>query len=232
MHQPSVCAVMLTACRPSMAKRAVEAFRRQTYEHCYIFTLDAGEETAHVGQSVGKLRNIANREAVASCRSDVLIHWDDDDLSHPNRIAEQVELLQVSGADVVGYNQCLFWDTRAISICCGDREFIRKPEAYLYRNPNSGYAIGSSLCYWRRCWESKPFPDLTVGEDAAWISGQRVCGVSALPDGEPRLICSIHEGNTSPAYAALTAAPQCDQVRDQFARVPEWDLHCAGRMAM
>lgn len=71
-----------------------------------------------------------------------------------------------------------------------------------------------------------------VGEDTAWIAGQKVCGVSSIVDEQPRLICSIHGGNTNPGYATLVAAPQCDQVRSQFERVPGWDAYCAERMKL
>ena len=49
------------------------------------------------------------RQSRAMTTHDILIHWDDDDYSHPNRIAEQVALLKSSGADVVGFSEMLSW---------------------------------------------------------------------------------------------------------------------------
>ena len=53
------------------------------------------------------------RSAREGHAADILVHLDDDDYSHPNRIAEQVVLLQSSGADCVGYREMLFWQNRS-----------------------------------------------------------------------------------------------------------------------
>ncbi len=129
MTEPSVVAVMLTADRPEMTRQAVASFRAQTYQHKRLLILDTGtsRQDAHVymgrdgsqlnerllwnpscNETIGALRNIGARQA----DDDIIVHFDSDDLSHPNRIAEQVGLLQSSGADVVGYNQVLFWRER------------------------------------------------------------------------------------------------------------------------
>src|SRR5262249_34410079 len=59
--------------------------------------------------TIGALRNRANLLAVHECGADILIHWDDDDWSHPARIKEQVAILQASNYDAVGYREMLFW---------------------------------------------------------------------------------------------------------------------------
>ena len=118
MADPTVCAVMLTRNRPDMARRAVRSFESQTYQNKRLVIWDTvcGPTVRHAGhfqhctigdagESIGKLRNQAN----ALCREDIIIHFDDDDVSHPNRIAEQVAHLQASGAECVGYREMLFW---------------------------------------------------------------------------------------------------------------------------
>ena len=161
--------------------------------------------------SVGALRNEANRSAVSLYRPDVLIHWDDDDWSHPARISEQVSLLQSSKADCVGYNECLFW-----------RE--KQREAWMYSAPFP-WPTGSSMCYWRRAWEKKPFPDLPTetnpeGQDVKWRRGLNSKAVSAVAD-EPRMICRIHGGNTT-NYDDLLVV----KYRDTWRRVSKWDQAC------
>ena len=128
---PTVCAVMLTADRPELAKRAVECFRRQTYPNKTLLIYDTGTDDAEDcpadypliiwipeearRRTIGELRNAANSHiegvevhlesgTTKDCGAvgiihwaDIIIHWDDDDYSHPNRIAEQVALLQSSG---------------------------------------------------------------------------------------------------------------------------------------
>lgn len=222
MNQPSVCAVMLTKDRVEMTRQAVASFEAQTYPNKKLRIFDTSDRITRYARhfqccqpgwpkrGVGQLRNEAN----ALSDEDILIHFDSDDISHPNRIAEQVELLQESGADCVGYNECLFWSTPP-------------DNAWMYRNPNPHYAVGASLCYWRRVWEHKPFPDLPVGEDTAWLAGLNVRALSSLPPILPglhddaRLVCRIHGRNTNKAYSILLTG-KCTE----FQRAPEWDTYC------
>jgi len=127
-------------------------------------------------------------------------------------------------------------------------------EAYLYYNPRPNYAIGASLAYWRSTWQRHPFPHLPIpgnrqsaGEDAEWlkdvkcvsISGVTECalsldGVSAAGvyhQGDvwatpvvPRLICSVHGGN-SQMYELSLGSPQ-------FKRAPQWDDYCRDKIRM
>lgn len=235
-HEPLVCAILLTKDRPAMAARAVRAFRAQTYPNKRLFICDTG--AADPGQmhtreeekywasywrrhSIGKLRNAANQLAVSwtgavqHSVAEVLIHWDDDDVSHPNRIAEQVAHLQSSGADVVGYDELLFWRMSS--------------EAWLLRNKSSA-RWGTTFCYWRKTWERKPFPDLPRpgahgSEDYSWCNGLKIKTTSSiLNHRQPRMIASIHGGNTSD-YRDLNP-------NSGWKRVPEWDDYCRKAMEL
>ncbi len=253
MSEPTVCAVMLTADRPELAKRAVECFRRQTYPAKRLLILDSGSSvpsafldetvwlhcvTPKAYGTIGQLRNFAN--AAASARNvDILIHWDDDDYSHPNRIAEQVALLQSSGADCVGYRGMLFW--RKIQPTVEELMFTVPPpaEAWLYSNPNPGYCLGTSLCYWRKTWERKPFQATSQGEDLQFMTGLKCVGMSAIgghgcgtkianfpplgDDDMPRMIARIHAGNTSNAYRDF-------ERKSEWRRAPEWDAYARSIM--
>lgn len=232
---------MLTRNRPQMARRAVECFRAQTYPAKTLLIVNSGlgpmipdgyapdiMEPCLVGadaQTVGELRNRGARIAVQH-GAEILIHWDDDDWIHTNRIAEQVALLQSSGADCVGYREMLFW-----------RQAER--EAWLYSNPNPGYALGTSLCYWRRTWERKPFPATSIGEDLQFIAGLKCAGVSAAPIKTsgveivvalPAMIASIHAGNSSGAYDPRKMAAEAAKPDGMWRRVPEWDTQCRSIM--
>ena len=187
--------------------------------------------------TIGQLRNEANS---LTSRFDVIVHWDSDDWSHPNRIAEQVALLQSSGADCVGYRQMLFW--RQID--------KRDGEAWLYANPDPRYALGTSLCYWRRTWERKPFEALptsapdSANEDARFITGLNCVGVSAMDnlgkvritDNPPsdcfdvRMIARIHAGNTSQAYDPRNMERSNKIKGGPWRRTPEWDSYCRSVM--
>lgn len=270
--EPFVVAVMLVNGREAMARRAILAFNAQTYKNSALLIWDTGEPRApykgdhstaesadsrqrifhcfppNTGATIGALRNSVNSAAL-DLHAEVIVHWDSDDWSHPNRIAEQVALLVDSGKECVGYNEVLFWreigftaeSTRA-DIAKGDGE------AWLYRNVRHDYAIGASLCYWADVWQRRPFPDLPkkkggTGEDTEFVRAVRCAGVPAL-GGEavasgswkeaeagaiayaPRLICAIHGGNSMDySDATLGATPS-------WQRVPAWDEHARGIMAL
>lgn len=218
MSEPLVCAVMLTRDRPEMAARAVRCFRAQTYTHKRLLIWDSSpepecfheEDDAEIFEvpanpqqmTIGALRNAA---LSFWTEFPVIIHWDDDDISYPNRIAEQVALLQSSGKSCVGYNEMLFWHT------------VRR-EAWLYHNADPRFCVGTSLCYWRKVWERRPFPELAGtgrGEDTEWLHGVDSLGVS-FP-GEPRMIATIHPGN------AKFYDPSLKDGSHNWSRVPAWD---------
>jgi hypothetical protein len=176
--EPTVCAVMLTRDRLEYARRAVEAFRAQTYDPIKRLLLifnTGGKSLAPllpgeaevmfgippVGWTIGQLRNEANAiargDVFAHWDGDVFAHWDDDDLSHPNRIAEQVALLQASGADCVGYREMLFW--RECRFCEGGRGNVLPecPECGLKYDPSRITPVGEAYLY------SNPDPTYCLG---------------------------------------------------------------------
>lgn len=200
-------------------------------------------------RSIGELRNDAIGMAT---NADIVVTFDSDDWSGPRRIEEQVALLVASGAEACGYNEVLFWDThktdhvRDITTAIGLAGWEDRSESWLYSNPAPNYAIGASLAFWRSTWARRPFPHLPVpgnrqsaGEDAEWLKGVKCVGVSGIGDGQPyltlrpgepsldaampRLICSVHGGN-SQAYELALPSPY-------FKRVEQWDQYCRKEMA-
>lgn len=195
------------------------------------------------GARIGTLRNIAN----ALTRADILVHWDSDDWSYPERIAQQVALLQASGdVDAVGYNEMLFWregePPRYGKI--SDLEPARYGEAWRY----IGSILGTSLCYWRAAWSAQAFSGrMDHGEDSEWLTRVRSCGFSSahplqqvsaerkqfsyevtVKNG-PAMIAAIHAGNAgNSAYipSEMASYPQ------HWSRVPQWDPYCAGVMKL
>ena len=230
MSEPLVAAIMLTKDRPQMAARAVRAFEAQTYERKRLMVLDAALP-GRAGKSIGYLRNEALTEACVHFEPDIFIHWDDDDVSHPSRIAEQVAHLQSSGADVVGYKEIIFW---RMDLARSHGKIVDGGPGQAWNWKNAQGTAGSSFAYWRKTWEQKPFPDqprpgCVTGEDYSFVQGLNFAAVSGIPrtrhqracerfkartifencvdcdrtqrehaeHGEPRLVASIHGGNTS-----------------------------------
>jgi hypothetical protein len=133
VSDPLVTCVLLTADRPAMTNRSVRCFLSQTYERKALLIFDSGvdglpprrgaalvydegqspgesiiytDAQRFRGSSIGALRNAANELCAGT---DIIAHWDSDDWSHPYRLAEQVNLLQASQADAVGYHDMLMW---------------------------------------------------------------------------------------------------------------------------
>ena len=254
MTEPTVCAIMLTADRPALARRAVECFRAQTYPAARLCVFMNGAElefsltdsTAQIGMidarafhgsSIGGLRNFVPASLTAAPNPpDIFIHWDSDDWSHSSRIAEQVAKLQSSRADVVGYNEMLFWRAGP-RLTMRSGEWRWPGEAWLYSNANPSYCLGTSLCYWRKTWERKPFPATSFGEDLQFCMGLERAAVSsvnhpsvATGDVSPRMIARIHAGNTSTGYRREAMEAEARKKNPVWRRVPEWDEHCAAVM--
>ena len=241
-----------------MARQAVENFRAQTYANKRLLVYDTSAEeiewpedwyesddlcllesncNSHhrTAKTIGYLRNRAN---LASGENDILIHWDDDDWSHPDRISEQVRFLQSSGAGCVGYQEMLFWRT-ATEYTHADYEVGIKPhesrrdEAWLYRHPSDRYALGTSLCYWASAWKQRPFRHIHVGEDKDWINGVDTRGVTSLGrmiglgefdySAEPRMIARIHSHNTTTLYRNGEMEKNAASINPQWKRVVDRD---------
>jgi hypothetical protein len=246
MKEPLVCAICLTKDRPEMLRRAVQSFREQTYSNARLAILDTSPQLARryeteewdIGYfcdptekadwSIGRLRNYVP-SVLRSGPPDIFIHWDDDDWSHPNRISEQVAHLQASGADVVGYNEMLFW--RRVQVPNVEPDLFEN-QAWLYRKSNA--RLETSFCYWRKTWERKPFPDgpklgprgYSGGEGYSWAQGLKMETVSGIHP--VALIASIHGGNTM----SYDIEGMIARGSDNWKRVPEWDAYCLERMKL
>jgi len=259
--EPRVLCVMLTRDREALAAKAFQCFMAQTYRNRRLFVLNTGEKDwlaqgmygdvgvygEHMpqppGKSIGSLRNSANDYGNQRCLdADIIAHWDDDDWSHPNRLTEQVALLQASGADAVGYNEMLFW--RAPRLTFEERGSTSRPgEAWLYSNPRPNYALGTSLCYWRKTWERSPFTDGPkpegISEYHHWFAVNNRIRVEAITsmghpkcqartgeycsDPSPRMVARIHGLNTG----SYDIEEQIKSGSREWERVPSWDARVA-----
>ena len=245
------CVMLMSPGREAFQHQAVACFNSQTYTGgLRLLTLPADP-----ARTIGAMRNYAN-SLLTDC--DIVCHWDDDDWSYEYRIAEQVALLQATGADCVGYNEMLFWResvqdrVKALVTDKGGwtREDLAKygvswpppagwlsnlptGEAWLYSNPNPRYALGTSLCYWRRAWEALPFPDLQHGEDTEWLKRVNCHAISAVPvyvrcPDDPPMVARIHSGNSSSAYdrAEMVRHNALPAAERQWVRAWGYDNFC------
>jgi hypothetical protein len=124
LDQPLVTCIMLTSNRPSMARRSIECFLRQTYPNRELLILCDGEQTelaAHVAslnspsirlihqtqsnKTLGERRN----DAVALARGEWVCIWDDDDLYDAARLSVQMSALRRSGAVACFLDRLILW---------------------------------------------------------------------------------------------------------------------------
>lgn len=184
----TVTCIMPSKNRRAWLPRAINCFLEQTYQKKELFILDNGESIADLlpkdgriryarlpgNQTTGQLRNFCCRLS----RAEFIAHWDDDDWSHRDRLAEQISAIE--GYHVTGYNSILFHGPKGVHRWDGGR----------------GHACGTSLLYRREWWEKNQFPAQRIGEDNDFI--RRAMGVMHYSDGSNRIVASIHAENTSP----------------------------------
>ncbi len=245
MSDPTVCAVMLTADRQQMTDRAVRSFLAQDYGAKSLVIYDTGNAAAYLQrdpywcqvrgpkQSIGLMRNAAIQ---LTGITDILIHFDSDDWSAPTRISDQVRLLVESGKQAVGYREMLFWRQPCLDVWHKEHNSNSdQGEAWFYSNTDTRYCLATSLCYWRKTWEAKPFPDAMIGSEREWLKGldtMSVPGAFCSNDGsrggswfascdEPQLIATIHGGNTVKNQISTTATNPDGS--PMWKRVPQWD---------
>lgn len=184
-----VTAICPTRNRRSWIERSIRTFQRQTYQPKELLVVEDGNDDCSdlipdgvrylrlAGEhSIGWKRNFCCEHAHGS----IIVHWDDDDWSHPERISEQVAAIE-AGAPVVGYHTIPFDGP-------GD-------QAWLYSG-HSQYALGTSLCYRRDWWRQNPFPNERICEDEHFV--RRATAVIQCFDGRNRMVATTHQANTSP----------------------------------
>jgi glycosyltransferase involved in cell wall biosynthesis len=120
----AVSCLMVTRGNISILRYSLECYRRQSWPHRELVVVTDADKADEVetfvgasgtpdarvfgvdpGLTLGDLRNIA----VARARGDVLMQWDDDDLSDPRRVELAVSVLDHSGAAAAYLMRWLIW---------------------------------------------------------------------------------------------------------------------------
>lgn len=112
---------------------------------------------------------------------EVIAHWDDDDVSAPERLGEQLQRLGEGGSSVTGYRTMRFTDGS---------------QWWLY-NGSPDYALGTSLVYRKDWWMNNRFLSLQIGEDNDFWARARDARKAVTADGERFMFAAIHPSNTS-----------------------------------
>lgn len=197
----TVTALCLTRNRREWLPRAIESFLQQTYKEKKMLILADGDTIhdlvprgiifAHCREpwapNIGAKRNIGCEMAT----SDLIATWDDDDLSAPGRLTDQIERLESSKKAVTGYSHL---------------KFTNGQNWWKYMG-HPFYAIGTSLLFRRDWWIDHPFPSVHIGEDTDFSCRAHAAGQLTAVDGTadllPRfgpgdmMLANMHPGNSS-----------------------------------
>jgi glycosyltransferase involved in cell wall biosynthesis len=185
---------MPTRNRRVFIPQAVACFQSQTWSNKELVVVDNGDDPIHdllppgtiythiSGErlTTGAMRNLG----CSLARGEYFVNYDDDDWSHPLRIAEQHKLMICNQVGIVGYKSLYFIN-----------EAERK--AWLYRTDAQEYALGTSFFYKRDYWRSHKYKNLMIGEDNEFAFEANRGGLLAV-DANDRMVARIHPGNTSP----------------------------------
>lgn len=192
---------MPTRNRRRFVGQAIWYFLRQDYPRRELVIVDDGEDAvADLVPSDERIRYTrldqrmllgAKRNlACELSRGDLIAHWDDDDWMAPQRLSTQVAQLLGSGAEVCGARELLHYRPEA-------------GEAWLYRSSESSrpWLAGCTLLYSRSAWSAHRFPELSVGEDGAFLCQFPSDRLHALAD-TSLYVALIHSGNTGAKHLA------------------------------
>jgi len=192
-----VSCILPTKNRAHYIGQAVRSYLSQTYSRLELIILDNGDDDteAHIPdcmtviylkvtgkRTTGEMRNLCVEQA----RGSIIVHFDSDDWSAPDRVADQVKRLGI-GRILTGYSSMYFYDDR-------------DGKAYEWSNGKCRYHLGTSLCYRKAWWEDHPFPLMQVGEDFRFVQTairHHDRQVLAVPAGQ-LMVARIHPGSTSP----------------------------------
>lgn len=186
-----VSAIMPTRGRPQYAQEALGCFLSQTYQDRELVIVDDADDPSfpegvnlpgvHYHQMRKRLTIGAKRNLACSRASEgVIVHWDDDDWSAPERIEDQVTRLIDSNVGLTGYNRMRFYD-------------VDSGEWWMF-NGGKHQVIGTSMMYTREFWKALPFPDINEGEDHS-VSNK--ASKVAVVDAGLMMFARTHAGNTS-----------------------------------
>lgn len=220
---------MLTRDRPERLKAAVDCFISQTYRNKTLLIMNSGSrvelpvfshtvshDKSMASMKIGAIRNLALAKREWPLVHDdvqIIAHFDDDDWSAPERLAEQVAFMQSSGKSVVGYRDMPIYDEV-------------NDKVLWYDSHMTNYALGTSLMYKREVWERVPFPECTP-EDTTWqnqVGRDNIAGSFSLIHGpgefrgdlefvHPRMIQVLHGKNAAANDARCAmhpASPELD----------------------
>lgn len=191
-----VSAIMPTRGRAEWARQALEFFLAQTYPEKELIILDDSDDPSF--PVAPDMPGVTYRRTEMRCnipvkrnaccemaRGEIICHFDSDDYSAPERMADQVALIEQSGKSVVGYHSMLFYSANPL--------YVAK-----YRGDQNVFAMGTSLMFKRDFWAVNRFPPSTeIAEDTAFVRMARKHDQLITAEAGKLMVARSHPGNTS-----------------------------------
>jgi glycosyltransferase involved in cell wall biosynthesis len=194
-----ISAIMPTRGRQAFARAAFECWKRQRYadtEMVIVDDMDCPSFPAGICDPRVRYVSLPERATIGTKRNlacsmaagEYICHFDSDDWSAPDRIADQFLRLDGSTYSVTGYHSLVFTDGVGW---------------WRYARPD--WIGGTTLFYRRDWWEKHPFLDCpkhrTDSDDGPFVKDARKarCFLEAAAD--EMIVARIHSGhtgNTSP----------------------------------
>lgn len=181
------CIMPTTPERHSFIPEAVECFLAQTWAAKELVILNDGGEPLRYEHPLVRVVNEEGKSTIGAKRNrlcelaegEIICHFDDDDWSSPERIAQQVEMLQAK--PVAGYSTVMFWDGK---------------KAYFYKGAIV-YVCGATLAYRKSWWAENRFRDVQTCEDNAFIRPAVKRSQLYAAEGAGMVVARIHGRNTA-----------------------------------
>jgi glycosyltransferase involved in cell wall biosynthesis len=187
---PQVTAVCPIVGRAKYLPMVIDSFLSQTYEfnslellivedggHVLENLIPQSEQIRYIHlegkRNTGAKRNISNSLAWG----EIICHFDSDDFSCRERIAQQVKFLTENKRHMaVGFSDVLYY-----------RESDGGTFKYKYSG-RGAYSVGTALCYYKDYWAENRFTEKEVGEDLDFVLKAQVQGVLASTESRGMIV--------------------------------------------
>lgn len=192
-----VSAVMPTRGRREYAAQALGCFLSQTWREKELVILDDADcrsfenppEGDNIKYILADKRYSIPEKRDKVCRiaaGEIIIHFDSDDWSAPERVELQVAMLvENPKKSVCGFRTMYFWDET-------------KKQSWLYRG-QSDYVLGTSLMFRKSWWaRNKWDPRYKVASDNIFVKQASNAGQLIVSQVSDLMVARVHPGNTSP----------------------------------
>jgi len=156
-----------------------------------------------VSYDQSKVLGAKMNDMIASCKGDIIVNIDSDDLYASDWVSRMVSLLLETGADVAGLKRAYFY---------------KEPEVWTYTYPAHDKCLfGATMAHTKAFWERNPYMTKQVGYDVDFT--QKNCTI-AVSDYTQGFVATVHAGNVSPKNMTGERWKRVDDVVELIIKQP------------